>query len=265
MFTDLHNHLLFGIDDGAPNPEASLAMLRRAIDCGISAIVATPHAPDLMNSVYAGLINRHFRILQNLIETEGLPVNLKLGAEVFFSERIFDWLDEPWATLGGTKKYLLFELPLFEQRLPVADFIFKLQIQGIKPILAHPERYLYLMDQTRLLEQWHEQGCIFQINAGSLTGSFGRTAQQFGLELLERHMAELVASDAHDDDRRSFAELTRARDLLAPVIDEEYRERLFVSNPRRVFDGEPFMPEFVLPPAGRKFALSRFFRKIGLA
>jgi len=262
MFTDLHNHILFGIDDGAPTPEASLAMLRRAVDCNISAIMATPHAPDLMNPVYSGLINSHFKELQNLVVAAGLPVDLKLGSEVFFSERIFDWINEPWATFGGARKYLLFELPLFEQRLPVSDFIFRLQIQGIKPILAHPERYLYLRNQVRLLEQWHEQGCIFQINAGSLTGSLGTTAQQFGRELLERHMAELVASDAHDDERRSFSELTRARDLVETLIDEEYRERLFVSNPRRVFNGQPLMPEFVLPSAGRKSALFRFFKTL---
>jgi len=201
-YADIHSHFLFGVDDGAPDMPQTLAMLEQAVKNNFKYLLATPHASDLMNKALSIRFTENFTQVKQLIARHNLPLNISLASELFFSPAMHRWLEYPWATFNHKRKYLLFELPFYEQPEGVGDFIFKSHLKGIYPILAHPERYAYLRNTPQILRNWHQQGCLLQLNAGSLTGQFGPKIETFARKLLKARLIHFVASDAHSAGHR---------------------------------------------------------------
>ena len=238
-FTDIHTHLLFGVDDGAADIEHSRKMMEQAVECGITQVAATPHITDLSTKPIIERVCDHFHQLEQEVFNEKWPLQIFLGAELFYNERIFGWLTEHWATFNNNGKYFLFELPLFDFPRGVADFIFQAKLKGITPILAHPERYIYLQKNMETLINWHQQGCLMQMNAGSLIGHFGDEVAEFSKRLLEARFFELVASDAHNPESRNFKVLRKAYEIANNILPVAECDLLFSHNPRKAIAGEP--------------------------
>ncbi len=241
-FVDIHSHFLFGVDDGAKNQGDALQMLREAAEENIRHLVATPHATDLTNEIISDQFQKHFSILQEQIAQEKLDIEISLGSELYFSDKIYNWMKYPWATLNNNKKYLLFELPLYELPNKVDDFIFQCKLEGITPILAHPERYVYLRKNLSKIKNWHRQGCLLQVNAGSITGLFGLAVAQLAKRLILSGMAQFIASDAHDSKYRNYSVVTKAYDVLSGLIPDDYLEQLFYINPQKSIEGKDIDP-----------------------
>ena len=123
-FSDIHNHIIFSIDDGAKDLDKSLQMIDQAAECNIGQIAATPHITDLTDELIIDKIKDNFNQLKNEIKNRDIPVDLFLAAELIYNDRIDYWLEKPWVTLNGNKSYFLFELPLFDLPNGVSDFIF---------------------------------------------------------------------------------------------------------------------------------------------
>lgn len=238
-FTDIHSHFLFAVDDGAKNEQVALEMLRQAEECGITHLLATPHATELTNDAISTQFLEHFKILENMIDAEGLQLKLFLASELYFNAHVYELLKYKWATFDGKGKYLLFELPLYEMPRQVSDFIFQCKLSGITPILAHPERYSYLRKNTEKLLEWQRQGCLMQINAGSILGHFGESTAAFTFKLMRSNMANFVASDAHDTKYRNYGVLEKARQVLSEITSDDKLDDLFYENPKRAILGEP--------------------------
>ena len=230
-FVDLHSHYIFGVDDGAYDLNATMAMLEQAASLNFKALLATPHATELTDDEFSQQIIDHFNQVKQAAQKENLPLELYLSAEMFFSSRIFDWLKYPWATFDNNQKYFLFELPLFDLPEGVGEFIFQARLKSFIPILAHPERYRYLHDKIDKLMTFVQQGCLIQVNAGSIVGQFGNSIQNFALKLIKSGMVHFVASDAHETENRSYQTLVRARNELMNLLDEQTLDNLFYQNP----------------------------------
>jgi len=239
LFTDLHSHYIYNVDDGAQNIDQTLAMLEAAQRRNIRHLLATPHITDGTNEIISQRILDHFREIEQRIESAGLDIKISLGSEIFYGSQINNHFTYPWSTFANNGKYFLFELPLFDLPEGVSDFIFNSKIQGRTPILAHPERYLYLRDDLSTLLGWYRQGCLMQMNAGSLTGHFGQRVIDFSRKLLMVGLYHFVASDAHDTHFRNYKALEEAYEEAAPLLDEEEMENLFHHNPERAIKGEP--------------------------
>ncbi|NOX90283.1 MAG: hypothetical protein GXO77_14805 [Calditrichaeota bacterium] len=237
-FIDLHSHFVFGLDDGARDLDETLAMVDQAASLNIKQLLATPHATDLTDDVFSDQLLRRFRFVKSEIEKAGIPVKLSLAAELFFSKRILEWFHYPWTTFDNNLRYLLFELPLYDLPDDVGDLIFQCRLKGITPILAHPERYVYLHDKLSKLYTWFQQGCLIQINAGSVTGQFGASIQNVALNLIKGRFVHFIASDAHETERRSYKTLIEARSELRRIVDEETLDALFYANPKKALNGE---------------------------
>jgi protein-tyrosine phosphatase len=241
-FIDLHSHFVFGLDDGARSLEESLAMLEQAAESGIEHVLATPHATELTDDRFSEQVLRQFRLVQDEARKKEIPVRLSLGAELFFSRRLMEWLRYPWATVANNQKYLLFELPLFDLPDGVGEFIFECRLKGITPILAHPERYLYLHKKLEKLYSFFQQGCLIQINAGSIVGQFGQSVQEMALRFVKANFVHFVASDAHETRQRNYKVLLRSYEELQKTVDDATLNKWFYENPAKALQGGGIEP-----------------------
>lgn len=198
--TDLHSHILPGIDDGAQTVEDSLALIRRQLEQGVDEIALTPHFNAERTSVeeFARRRAESFALLQDAVQREGLEVKLKLGAEVFFSSNLLELDLEP--LLLQDTPYLLVEFsPMFYPSW-AKDTFYNLGLQGITPLLAHVERYPYMLsDPTRLFDLV-SAGAVTQVNASSIMRAGSRQAmiQKF----LRWQLVHVLSTDTHSVDKR---------------------------------------------------------------
>jgi protein-tyrosine phosphatase len=232
---DIHSHIIWEVDDGAADIEESLLILEAAWQSGTTDIVVTPH------------LNGEFRYQAELTEQRAAELTARVagkprihrGCEVHLNlDNIEQVLQSPASyTINGTQ-YLLVELPHGQVGRHIDAVLEHLLAEGISPIVAHPERNPVLQKKPHLLEGWVELGCLLQLTALSVTGGFGRPAKAASAWLLQRGLAHVVASDAHDPVRR-HPRLEAAYSVVSSRYGTDYADALFRDNPRNIVDGAP--------------------------
>jgi|LSQX01.2.fsa_nt_gb protein-tyrosine phosphatase len=190
---DIHSHVLPGIDDGAPTLEAAKLMLDEAQKAGVRVIVATPHFSrelhenGMRDQVFDAVLDEALRFGIKLLKGYEIKIHHYPGR----MPRDFSGLD-----LAGTKLILL-ELPLDSVPSYTPDLVYRIQLQGFVPIIAHPERCRRLGRDREMLDELIDAGCLLQIDAASIIGINGRRAKRFARKLIKKGKASFVASDAH--------------------------------------------------------------------
>lgn len=234
--TDLHCHILPGVDDGAQDLAESLEMARMAAASGVRAIVATPHCnvPEnqLKNYLDTPFLEQ-FAQLRGAIEEEQIPLRLYAGVEVFCTPQIPDLLREQWLLPLAGSRYLLAEFYFDESPDLMHHCFHEISRQGFIPVIAHPERYEAVQRYPQLIQDWFAGGLIIQLNKGSILGKLGSRAQDTSRWILERGLAHVVASDAHGTRSRTpfMGELQRHLESNYPP---EYARILLSVNPDRI-------------------------------
>jgi protein-tyrosine phosphatase len=212
---DLHCHLLPGVDDGAPDIDASIAMARAAVAGGVEAIVATPHVSGNYRTDPATLAERVAEV-QSALDEAGVPLRVHTGAEISHS-MLQDVSEEGLRACGlGGGKYLLLEPPYTGPAPFIDRMVYDLQLKGFQILLAHPERIGAFQRKIELLEKLVDQGALCSVTAGSVVGQFGSPVKRFTEELFARGLVHNLASDAHDAVHRSPA--------LRPALDKAVAE-----------------------------------------
>jgi len=235
--TDIHSHIVWGVDDGPPSIEESLAMLAVAANAGTTDIVATPHANPKYPFQREVVIQR----IRELAEAAGGRPAIHFGCEFHLSFDNVDHLMENLRkyTING-KQYLLVECPDFHIGQHTEKVLQGMVDAGIVPIVAHPERNPVLRQKLTRVEEWVELGCLMQVTAMSITGGFGGSAKTASQRLLDQGLVHIVASDAHDPVNR-HPNLTEARQAVVSRCGEDAAEILFTENPRAVVEGAPLL------------------------
>ncbi len=240
---DLHHHLLPGIDDGSPDLETSVAMVEMAAEDGVTHIVATPHA----NEEFEYNRERNEDLLRQI--REALPadvatkVTLGLGADFnLYFENTEDLREHGLRYTINGGPYLLVELPDTAIPSRLDELFYRMRVDGLMPILTHPERNSTLQRSRSRLRAWMQADLLVQVTAGSLNGTFGKVAQRVGWELIERNWAHFVSSDAHNLTRRT-PRLSEAYNLVSKRMGAVTAKRLFVTNPLAVFEGRAMSPQ----------------------
>lgn len=233
---DLHAHVLPGLDDGAPDLDASLLICRMAADDGITDIVATPH---YRNGVGVDDVSEVFPAAERLraaLAAAAIPITLHVAIEMPLLENFLDlYRNGTWLAYDTARRYILLECP----PLPVdgvrilSRTVDALLHAGAVPILAHPERLPFLDDSGDAI-RLHRQGALFQITAGALGmhSSSGHRAREW----LDRGIVSFVATDTHGVDRRPPI-LSRARDFIRARCGSAAAEALTLGNARKILDG----------------------------
>jgi protein-tyrosine phosphatase len=193
-FTDFHNHLLPGIDDGANTVEDSIAMIKRFNEFGVKNFVASPH---VMGEFYPNTPETILPALEQVKKDLPKGNSIKAAGEYMMDQFLIDQLEKE-NVLNVVDNYVLVEMSYFQAPINLAEILFKIQNRNLKPILAHPERYaFYHGNNLNKYEDLKVRGCSFQLNMLSLTPHYGIGIQKKALQLLENGMIDFISSDAH--------------------------------------------------------------------
>jgi protein-tyrosine phosphatase len=197
---DIHCHILPGLDDGSADMEMSVAMARLYVAAGITTVIGTPHWIEDEHETDPDRVRQTARDLQAQLNGRSIPLGVLPGNEVFICPDLPDRVKSgDVLTLADRDTHLLLELPYEDLPVYVDDVIFRLQLQGITPILAHAERYAYIRSDWHILDAWVKRGCLAQVNAVSLDPHRGDRLAQ---DLVDRGLIACTATDAHDATHR---------------------------------------------------------------
>src|SRR3989442_11684276 len=237
---DIHSHILPGVDDGARSLEESLKMAEIAAADGIQQMVATPHLFNgLSNDPNPAEICERVAALQS-----GIGGNLKIlpGCEAHVIHDIADRVKRQSVTTINRRNYLLVEFPQVTVPVGADEVFYKLELQGIHPILVHPERNIQIQMRPSLVAEYVMRGVFIQVTAMSVAGEFGTSAKKCAETLLEHHCVHFLATDAHRPSKRPPI-LSRGRDAAARIVGEGAVRRLVYDNPLAVVEGRSLKVE----------------------
>ncbi len=232
---DIHSHILPGVDDGAQTPDESSAMLALAATAGTEAMVATPHA----DCRYRFRPDHCRHLLQLLRERNPSGPSLYLGCELHLTpENISRAIETAGSYALNGCDCVLLELP--DRIIPdsVAPAIGALMDSGLRVIVAHPERNLYIQHRLSYSDRLTESGCYLQLTARSLSGGFGPAAVAAGNYILRRRLAHFIASDAHGPTYRRPV-LDAAFESVSKTYGDSAARLLFKENPAAALSGAP--------------------------
>ncbi|MGA3345315.1 MAG: CpsB/CapC family capsule biosynthesis tyrosine phosphatase [Terracidiphilus sp.] len=233
---DIHNHLIYGVDDGSPDLDTSLAMAAEAAADGITHIVCTPHSSERY-PYHAPLIEERYQQLRQALNGQ---MELSLGCDFHMTaENVYEATANPLRYSIDGKGYLLIEFGNTAIPPQITDAMLMLQSTGYRIIITHPERYPAVLLQPEILAEWVRKGSLIQVTAGSLYGRFGKMAEIFSNELLERNWIHFLATDAHNTQWRA-PHLKKAYNYVAKRAGEETARRLCVTNPQAAVEGAPW-------------------------
>ncbi|MFN5324803.1 MAG: tyrosine-protein phosphatase [Bacteroidota bacterium] len=196
--TDMHSHLLPGLDDGAPDLESSLKLIRALNEMGFKKFWCTPH---IMSDFYRNDASSIFPVLEavrDAVKDAGIPVEVHAAAEYYVDDGFVKKLaHEKLLTLG--EKHLLFEVSYINAPENLDKVIFDMQLKGYRPIMAHPERYPFWYRDFDKYKTFRDQGVMLQVNMNSLCGYYGPDAKAIALKMVEEGIVDLLGTDCHHE------------------------------------------------------------------
>ena len=213
--TDMHSHLLPGIDDGAPDIETSLKLVKGLAGLGYKRLITTPH---IMNEMYPNTPDNILSLrneLQYAVEAEGLDVEIKAAAEYYVDE-FFEELLTSESLLTIHDQQVLVEQSMMQEYPRFKEVIYELRLKGYTPVIAHPERYVYYNERLHEYEWFRDAGCLLQVNLLSLQGYYGKMEKRLAEYLYNANMIDLYGTDCHHE--RHLARLSSFN--TEAVVDE---------------------------------------------
>jgi len=242
---DLHCHILPGVDDGADTLEESVKMAALAASGGVRGIVATPHAnlPGGFENYWNSMLLHAVDQLQKTLNRENIRIRLYTGQEIFLTEEVPSLLEAGRLLTINRSRFVLAEFDFGEEFSRAQKLLSGLLEAGYTPIVAHPERYRFMLAVPAAAEQLRSMGCLLQINRGSLLGAFGSKVQKTAHFLCRNRLADVVASDGHSPYVRT-PYLQDIRDLLGELYSESYAEILLHDNPYRILCGKEIYMDY---------------------
>ena len=244
---DLHCHLLPGVDDGAQDLSTSLKMARSAVDQGVTVVACTPH---ILPGVYHNCgpdIRAATKHLQDALAREGIPLQLVTGADVHMAPNFVARLRSGELLTLADSRYVLVEPPHHVAPPQLEEFFLNLVTAGYVPILTHPERLSWVRSRYDSIKKLVQTGAWMQVTAGSFTGAFGRNALYLAERLLDEGCVHLIASDAHDAERRP-PDLASGRESVAKRVGAQEAKHLVFTRPMGILKDQ--LPSSLPRPRG---------------
>lgn len=195
--TDMHSHLLPGIDDGAPDLETSLELIKGMAALGYKKLITTPHIMwDMYQNTREGILEK-LELLRKAVQENNINVEIHAAAEYFLDDYVEQLVkkNEPLLTIGGNM--VLVEFSMAYPSHGLKDILFEMQMQGYQPVIAHPERYVYLENNRSFYDELKDIGCLFQLNILSLGMTYGKSVQELSQYLIKKQYYDLVGTDLH--------------------------------------------------------------------
>lgn len=221
--TDMHSHILPGIDDGSPDIETSIHLIKGLMELGITKSIATPHIIGDMYRNNADTIFAAMAKLQLALENQGIDFELSAAAEYMLDNYFFELLDNKTIMLTLKDKIILTEFSYSAMPSNPGQMIFHILTEGYTPILAHPERYAYFHNNYKQFDYLKDLGFLLQVNLLSLTGYYGKETARAARYIIKNNLASFAGTDLHHErhllaltdkkSRKIFAEIFKGRQL----------------------------------------------------
>ena len=244
---DLHSHLLPGLDDGSPDLLTSLAMANAFVADGVEIVACTPHIlPGLYHNTGPGILAAVDE-LQAHLNDAGIPLHLVAGADVHLAPGLVSGLASGSVLSLAGSRYVLIEPPHHVLPARLEDTLFELLVAGYVPVITHPERLSWLPSNYAIVPRLVQSGVWMQLTSGSLTGKFGRTALYWATRILDEGLAHILASDAHDPQRRR-PDLSKGAEIAAQRLGDQEAYELVMGRPKGMI--EDVAPDDLSRPVG---------------
>ena len=234
---DLHCHILPGIDDGATDVSVSLAMARAQVKQGVTVVACTPHILPGLYHNSGPAIREAIAQLQGVLQQEEIPLRLVTGADVHMTPDFAGGLRSGRLLSIADSRYVLVEPPHHTAPPQLEDFFFNLVVAGYVPILTHPERLSWVPSRYEMIKRLVQGGVWMQLTAGSFAGAFGRNALYWAQRMLDDGCVHVLASDAHDAERRP-PDLAAGREMVAKRVGAEEAQCLVVTRPMGILEDQ---------------------------
>jgi len=220
-FVDIHSHLLPGLDDGSKSIKDTIEMISRMDSYGIQNFITTPHVlGGIWKNSSDTILDTLDLVLEELEKQDMTYIKLDAAAEYMLDEQFCELLKKR-DLLSIKEDSLLVEMSFLQAPVNLYEMLFDIQLAGYKPILAHPERYLFYHQNFDSYHKLKESGCRFQINLLSLTGHYGKSVQKVAEKLLKEGMIDLAGSDTHNMNHLNTLKKIGTKKnlkLLAPIL-----------------------------------------------
>lgn len=202
---DIHCHILPGMDDGAVNLEESMIMANLAVKAGITTIIATPHHKNGKNENRKKEILAHTVALNQALQSKNIPLTILPGQEPrIHRDLLLKYQQDEILSLNNNGKYILIELPPNYVPSYTEQLLFEVQINGLTPVIVHPERNQVIQKYPNLLYEFVRRGACAQVTTASLIGRFGKKIKKITLDLIDANLVHFIASDAHNISYRTY-------------------------------------------------------------
>ena len=234
---DIHTHLIPNVDDGSRSLEETIVIFKEAIEAGFTDIILTSH---YLSSYYEPEVEElvlEKEKLQDALKNYEKKLNLHSGMEIYISEKMEKLIKENKLLTLADSKYMLIELPM-NSKVSYFDYvIYYLQTIGIKPIIAHPERYKSVQQDITIVEDFIKQGCLIQCNFGSIIEAYGKEAKKTVKKLLKNDLVHFMASDCHKKGK-TYVFIPKAIKKIQKIIGKEKLYEITTLNPRKILNKE---------------------------
>jgi protein-tyrosine phosphatase len=235
---DIHCHLMPGVDDGSRDLDESLAMFENAYTSGVTSVVLTPHyikdtKYNYKNSAKQGSVE----ILREALRRTDVNIEVYYGNEAYLDDELPELIEKGEVSTLANSRYLLVELPVNAENKNAGNILFRLKSNGITPIIAHPERYIYIQQHPEKVKDFLKIGCLLQGNYMSLFGKYGKKAKKTLKILLKEGYISFLCSDIHHKTNEYL--LPEAEKKVQKILKNDSEvQKLFIENAEAVIKNE---------------------------
>lgn len=234
--TDVHSHILFGIDDGSRTISESIELLKKLKSVGFNNVILTPHF--ILDSTYNSNYEANKKIYNELKErllNENIDINIYLGNEIFIDKNVPTLLEKNIITsLNGTK-YVLVEFPMHNKLLNIEDMLYEIRSKGYEVVIAHPERYDAFKEDYSIVDTLREDGFLFQSNYSSILGYYGKDSIKLLKYMLKRHYIDFLGTDIHRIEKTYVIDnFKKIEKHIIKITGSEYYNKIQANNNKLV-------------------------------
>jgi tyrosine-protein phosphatase YwqE len=220
--TDMHSHLLPGIDDGSPDTETSLMLIRGLQDLGYRRFITTPHVMEDLYRNNKSTIQEAYKRLKESIDLQpGFDVDIRYAAEYLLDGNVDNMLAKNTQMLTLKDKMVLVEVSFVSPPLHFKEVLFELQMKGYQPVFAHPERYGFYHAKPSEYEEIRDMGCLFQCNLLSFSGYYGAPVRQAAEYLVKKGLVDLLGTDIHHEKHLHALQALELTPSLSQLLEQQ--------------------------------------------
>jgi len=216
----MHSHLLPGIDDGSPDLQTSLRLIKGLEELGYKNFIATPHVMEDLYPNNRGTIQAAYDTLKDELKSKDIDTQIRFAAEYLLDGNVDDMLEKKESLLTLKDKMVLVEISFVSEPIHLKDVLFNLQMNGYQPIFAHPERYAFYHHQPTQYAEIKAMGCLFQSNLLSFSGYYGSSVRQAAEYLVDKGLTDYLGTDLHHDRHLENLRQLTFTPSLAKLMDE---------------------------------------------